>query len=226
MKRIRFTSLLSLASALLFSACSTDAPTAPVAPAASAASVLAATTPSALVVPTETLEQLYVRRELVRANQRAKRAALRPQYDQLRKAWIATRNETRDQVATLLRCIPSEYTGTAEVIGPAGGQLSIGANKLVIPRGALSQNMLLTMERPMGDLVAVTFGPHGLNFLKKAHLTLDYGTCLVPPSAQLKIVYATDDGSQILEILSSLANKGHSTIAAPIEHFSSYMIAY
>lgn len=220
MMRVRFTSLLSLAAALVFSACATDAPTAPT------PSVVAATTPSALLVPTETLDQLYARRDLVRAEQRAKRVALRPQYDELLKTWIATRNETLGQVATLLRCTPSEYTGTAEVIGPAGGQLSIGANKLVIPRGALSQNMLLTMERRMGDLVAVTFGPHGLNFLKKAHLTLDYGTCVVPPSAQLKIVYATEDGGQILEILSSLANIGHSTVAAPIEHFSSYMIAY
>ncbi len=64
----------------------------------------------------------------------------------------------------LLRCEPRAYDADVAIIGPNGGTLHMGAHELVIPKGALDQEVLITAEAPTTSLVNVRFGPEGLQF--------------------------------------------------------------
>jgi hypothetical protein len=75
-----------------------------------------------------------------------------------------------------------------------------------------------------GPTNSVRFSPEGLQFQKPAVLTLNYQNCrnIDVPKA---VVYTTD-GLVVREILQSLDILRLRIIAAPIDHFSRYAVAY
>jgi hypothetical protein len=128
----------------------------------------------------------------------------------------------------LLQCSPLPYASDVKTIGSGGGILRAGPHTLVIPKGALSKNTVITMEAPTAPRAQVTFKPHGLTFSNwsKPVLTLSYKHCsglgmLLPK----KIVY-TDDLLKILETLISLDLPKNKLVSSPLSHFSSYVVAY
>jgi hypothetical protein len=128
----------------------------------------------------------------------------------------------------LLQCRPLPYAADVETIGPGGGALRMGPHSLVFPPGALSKNTVITAEAPSSKYAQVTFKPHGLQFnnTMKPVLTLSYAHCnglltVIKP----KIVYV-DKNLKILEWLLSLNLSFNKTVSAPLNHFSSYMVAY
>lgn len=223
------------AAALVFliAGCSIDAPfTAPIQRTVDVS--LAASDASAASEATkkERHEQLIAQRDSIRRAAKALREASKGRLDLekvqwklFKRAWKAEQKLNKLADLDLLRCEPLEYAADAEVIGPKGGSLNIGPHKLVVPAGALTEEQLIVGTSPMGSLVQVQFGPHGLQFLKSASLSLSYSHCLAPSNFQFRLVYV-DSGLRITELPPSKDRKGQDQVDGYIDHFSGYMIAY
>jgi len=127
----------------------------------------------------------------------------------------------------LLKCSDLPYASTTQTVGIAGGILSAGPHKLVIPPGALSQPTTITMIVPTGlGVNAVKFQPEGLQFQKSAALTMSYANCSLLGKLLPKRIAYTTDGLQILYYLLSLDNLFSKYVTGKVNHFSSYVIAW
>ena len=131
---------------------------------------------------------------------------------------------TLGKVTDLLLCSPQPYAITKQTIGPSGGALKVGTHSLVIPKGALSEKVVITAEQIRGSTNSIRFSPEGLRFQQPAVLTMNYQNCALV-LLQKKIVYATEK-LKILEVLTSLDLFKSKTVTAPIDHFSRYAVAY
>ena len=100
----------------------------------------------------------------------------------------------------------------------------MGEHQLVIPAGALAQEELIVAEAPTSSLVDVNFGPHGLQFMRSARLTLSYKGCVRPTSSDLLVAYI--QGNRILELPPSQDRKADDEVDAEIDHFSRYAVAW
>jgi hypothetical protein len=153
------------------------------------------------------------------------------EFERARAEWkLFRRDQKRNEklnsrVADLLRCEPREYEGDAAIIGPAGGTLHIGDHELVIPRGALTEEQLITGEARTSSLVDVEFEPEGLQFQRPAQLTLSYKHCQVPAALDLLVAYL-GVGNKILEFPTSKDYRSYSEVTGEINHFSRYAVAY
>jgi hypothetical protein len=128
------------------------------------------------------------------------------------------------EITGLLTCEEQRYDVTYETVGPKGGTIKVGKHSLVIPKGALRYNVRIKAEQMRGSTNSVRFSPEGLKFQRPATLTLNYKNCenVETPKA---IVYTTEE-FKILEVLRSLDLFKKQTVAAPIDHFSRYALAY
>ncbi|HEX4561976.1 MAG TPA: hypothetical protein VH113_09120, partial [Gemmatimonadales bacterium] len=77
----------------------------------------------------------------------------------------------------LLRCSPLPPATSTATIGPLGGTLKVGPHTLVVPAGALADNVTITGALASGSYNAVTFQPEGLQFARSASLTMSYANC-------------------------------------------------
>jgi hypothetical protein len=126
----------------------------------------------------------------------------------------------------LLQCTPLPYASDAQVIGPEGGTLHLGPHVLRIPRGALSQPVLIRGEAPTDDVNSVRFFPEGLRFARPASLTMSYQNCNLLGRLLPKRIAYTTERLQILSYLLSLDNILRKTVTGRIEHFSRYAVAW
>ena len=128
------------------------------------------------------------------------------------------------KITGLLTCQEQQYASTYQTVGSQGGTIRIGKHSLVIPKGALRQNVRIRAEQMRGSTNSVRFSPEGLQFQKPATLLLNYQNCedVGTPKA---VVYTTEQ-LKILEVLRSLDLLKSETVTAPIDHFSRYAVAY
>jgi hypothetical protein len=120
--------------------------------------------------------------------------------------------------------------GTAAVvIGSAGGTVSAGGVKLVIPPGALDSNVEITLTVPAGNQLNVQLEPHGLQFKKPAHLSFALtGTMYDRGNAQTQLagVYHQDgvaaDAVTPVEIMNVQMVNGLASFG--VWHFSDYAL--
>ncbi|MCC6772444.1 MAG: hypothetical protein IT360_14715 [Gemmatimonadaceae bacterium] len=239
MKKLLSTSAFSLVAAVLLAACSIDAPpTAPtMLPSSDAVSLGKSPEQIAKKAAKEARkDSLEAIRDSIKTAAKLDKELLKAQLRLDKDAWKAFKKDLKlqrklDKFASLelLQCEPLGLEVEAEVIGPDGGTLRIGSHKLVIPAGALDEDELIVGTAPMGSLVQVVFGPHGLNFKKSAELTLDYGHCLLPTllgtGERYRLAYV-NESLQILELPPSKNSRVEDKVVGTIDHFSSYMIAY
>ncbi len=230
--------IVSVASAVLAGACSIDSPTAPSRPLVEASTAALSPAEKAALVATKDSvkaahDRLTVTRDSIRKLQhdtkeknKAAFTVLKKEWDAWKKQWAEYKKDNKDAKVELLRCAPLEYAGAAEIIGPNGGEIHVGPHKLVVPKGALSEEHLVVAEAPMGSLVQVLFEPHGLQFSTPSELTLSYAHCMRPDAYTYRIVYTDDNAKTILEFPPSSDDKTLQAVHAPINHFSSYIIAY
>jgi hypothetical protein len=242
MGRTRFVNLLALAAGLTLAACSdAGSPTETVTPADAHTGGPSFSMSAEAQARHEALKQeLEARKAQVKAAREAGKAS----YEAARNEWKAWKEDWKKQYAAqqrawkrehqgekggpdieLLRCEPKPYDADVAIIGPNGGTLHVGAGELVIPKGALDQEQLITMEAPTSSLVDVRFEPHGLQFERSAQLKLSYKGCVRPTSADLLVAYL-DLGNQVLELPPSLDLRADDEVEADIDHFSRYAIAY
>jgi hypothetical protein len=147
----------------------------------------------------------------------------KPLYDSLKAVWEQSLKQGKKTGSPLLMCDPLQYTADTKIIGPEGGDMSIGPHKLSIPRGALKQYTVVTGELPVSLNVEVKLSPHGLRFLKPPTLMLSYKHCLVPNESWYRLVYVDDNG-QILEWPFSYDAKRVGELFGWIWHFSTYAV--
>ena len=127
----------------------------------------------------------------------------------------------------LLKCSSLPYAQSTATIGPSGGSISAGPHTLVIPPGALLSPTTITMTAPTGlGVNAVTFQPHGLQFLTPASLTMSYSNCSLLGLLLPKEIAYTDDNLNILSYLLSLDNLLSKRVTGKVNHFSAYVVAW
>jgi len=126
----------------------------------------------------------------------------------------------------LLKCSPLPYDSTSQVIGPAGGTLTVGPHTLTVPPGALSVPTLITGVVNPDTVNAVRLAPQGLVFQQPVQLVMSYANCGVIGSLIPKRIAYTTDDLFILEIIPSLDDVLNQTVTGQVSHFSQYAIAW
>jgi len=125
----------------------------------------------------------------------------------------------------LVTCSKRATFSDSGEFGPNGGTLRVGSNRLIIPAGALTDRVTIS-GTIVGDTVAIIeFQPEGLHFKKPAGLILDATDCSIPDDGAADVVYINERGEIVERISATYSNAWH-TVAAPIEHFSGYAIAF
>ena len=149
-------------------------------------------------------------------------------YDSLHGIWAAThaKGHRRHQRAatTVLSCEPQPYAADVQIVGPEGGLFHVGPHFFWIPKGALSEKTVITVEMPVSTHAELDFAPHGLRF-GTSMILLNYRNCDLERSRTRSVAY-TDDAYQILETPASFDWKNYATVRADIKHFSHYVVAY
>ena len=128
----------------------------------------------------------------------------------------------------LLYCSPLPSVTTTQIIGPAGGSISVGPHTLIIPAGALSQAIAITAEAPSDSVRSVRLLPEGLTFAagKPARLTLSYSGCSLLGTLVPKRIAYTTDLLELLQLLPSIDDVLRRQVSAPLEHFSRYAVSW
>lgn len=129
------------------------------------------------------------------------------------------------QVFKAATCAPHAASVESGVFGPGGGTLYFAGSRLIIPGGALRDTVTISATIPEGASSSVEFAPHGLQFLKPAGLVLNTASCELANPLAPAVVYLAPDGS-VLQYIEAVFDPHWRTIAAPIDHFSGYAIAF
>lgn len=114
------------------------------------------------------------------------------------------------------------YSGSAD-IGPRGGRLTVNGVTLYVPPGALSRTVHITATVPEGENAFVEFQPSGLRFRRPAGLVFHTETCDLPYEPDVLYV---DDHGRVLERIDGRYIPYLQIVAAPITHFSGYVLAW
>lgn len=131
----------------------------------------------------------------------------------------------QSRIASARTCATHVAESDVGVFGPQGGTLIFGTSRLIIPGGALLDTVTISATIPDGDASRVEFRPQGLQFRKPAGLLLDTSGCSSVDTVAPSVVYLSESGV-ILETIPAVYDPHWQTIAAPIEHFSGYAIAF
>ena len=123
----------------------------------------------------------------------------------------------------LLRCEDQRSGSASEYIGPRGGRVVVGRNQLIVPAGALNRTVRITATVPDDDIAYVRFEPSGLVFRKSPLLVIDAAGCDIGHYAP-DVVYVKH--GEILERIDARYYPQYKVVAAPIDHFSGYALAW
>jgi hypothetical protein len=144
-------------------------------------------------------------------------------------------NDPSTAESGLLQCKPQPYAADSAWIGPKGGTIKIGHNEFTVPKGALDEPTLITMELPSDTVKTVRFSPEGLTFNPGAlpELKLDYKGCAKEKKGKgkgkdddkVKLVYTTEQ-LEILEVLPSADDALNEDVQTHLKHFSRYAVYY
>lgn len=150
---------------------------------------------------------------------------------------------TTEAVQVLLRSkpLPQDFS-TSNIIGPAGGVLSIPAAgvHVIFARGAVSAPTRITMTAIAGAAVAYEFQPHGLTFNAPVTVVQDLKQTAAEHDASLRdalqgsyfdtdlpntFVDAAHNFARIRESRHGKLKKDARFLEFIIEHFSGYMVS-
>jgi hypothetical protein len=148
-------------------------------------------------------------------------------YDSLKVEWDAFLARQRIlEPSALLRCDPLQFTGSASIVGPDGGDIDVGPHTLRVPPGALPWDAVITVEAPTGLEVGIELSPKGVGFREKLVLEIDYKHCTVsdtlPP---LRGVWVSDSGT-VMEFPPTVDDRQNGRLSVELDHFSKYAVAY
>ncbi len=121
-------------------------------------------------------------------------------------------------------CSTQTMANGSGVFGPGGGTLVFGTSSLIIPGGALRDTITISAIVVDTTTSRVELLPHGLQFEKPVGLLLDTSGCVIDGTAP-NVVYLSESG-EVLETIPAVYDPRWQTIAAPLNHFSGYAIAF
>lgn len=122
---------------------------------------------------------------------------------------------------TFLRCVTPEAMGAA-LIGPSGGELRVGPHRLIVPAGAVPHPTEISGYVPADSTITIWLEPHGMIFRKPVGLQLDASNCESIPD----VIYVGDAADGATEYIRAEYSALWKTVAAPLDHFSGYAIAF
>jgi hypothetical protein len=125
------------------------------------------------------------------------------------------------RIGRLRGCTAHDAQFGKAIIGPSGGELIVGKHRLIVPAGALTETVTISGTSPADSTPTIYLEPHGLQFRKSAGLILDVSNCTEVPS----VVYISEIGVLSPPIL-AVYSTWWLTVAAPIDHFSGYAVAF
>jgi hypothetical protein len=129
---------------------------------------------------------------------------------------------------------PQLYDSVSQVIGPAGGVITVGHHLFVLTPQVLTTSVRITAVAPADTVRWVRFQPNGLVFQIGSYgvpaiLYTSYKDCRVPLSDTLRIAQVTD----ALSILAYLQPYGQRNVLSSNQyavgllwHFSNYAVAW
>ncbi len=137
---------------------------------------------------------------------------------------------------SLLSCRPLRYDSVAQTIGPKGGVLEVRHNWLLVPQGALKDNVSITAVAPSDTVALIRLQPEGLRFQKTAFLVATYDNCRIRKGVTPRIAHVTD-ALAVIEYLPSgdysfgdpRLKKVHNwrrRVVGELQHFSNYAVAW
>lgn len=158
--------------------------------------------------------------ELARLNARI--PLLGDLYLDLLRTWVTT---LLQDTGELLACTPQPYAFDAAIVGPSGGELVVGAHRLVIPAGALDRPVVIVAQSVPSLNIDMDLAPNGLSFSEPVLLTLSYDHCgnEVLGQPPFRIVYIDPGGT--LEDRPSTDDRSNRRVTGLLDHFSRYAIA-
>jgi hypothetical protein len=118
-------------------------------------------------------------------------------------------------------CTPRDPQYGTATIGPNGGELDVGPNRVIIPPGALTTTVVVSGTSPADADPTIILEPTGLQFKKPAGLILDASNCLDVPDA----IYVNEIGV-LSDPIPAIYSTWWHTVAVPINHFSGYLVAF
>ena len=134
-------------------------------------------------------------------------------------------NTHRDNGSSaLVRCEAHGASSASAWIGASGGHIVAGDVRLIVPPGALTKKTYITATVPAGPYAFVSFQPHGLTFKKPAALIFDASECNVPGWYPPDVVYI--ENGAVVEEIDAILIPYLQLVAAPIDHFSGYALAW
>ena len=127
--------------------------------------------------------------------------------------------------ARLVACSAHVPVAGSNVVGPRGGTIWIGGSRLIVPAGALRDTVTITGTARGDGTSTIDFKPKGLHFLKPALLAFEGAECTFPGGAVPYVAYM-GEGNTVLEHIAAVYVPRWKIVAAPIEHFCGYAIAF
>lgn len=126
----------------------------------------------------------------------------------------------------LVACTPLPADSVTQIVGPAGGTITVGPHSFTVPAGALDSAVAITAVAPSSANNVVVFQPTGLTFSTPATLTLSYANC--GPLVHIfpaRVAYV-DNLLNILYYLPSIDNALSQSVSGQVQHFSDYAVAW
>jgi len=133
------------------------------------------------------------------------------------------------------------YDSVTQVIGPAGGLITVGRHFLWVDSMALSDTVRITAVAPADTVRWVRFYPNGLQFRTNgagwsALLYTSFKDCGVPTADTLRIAQVTDSLNVIrylappdstwIRVRKKVWSKGNQYVAGVLHHFSQYAVSW
>ena len=124
---------------------------------------------------------------------------------------------------------PAAIAQRTAVIGREGGSMAMGQHTLIVPAGAVDEDVTFTLRNASPTAIALDCGPSPMSFNIPVTLVLSYrGTqyqTLSPadPSLnELRIYYMSPDGELVPQ--RCVVDPTTNTIKAEVDHFSRYIL--
>jgi hypothetical protein len=132
------------------------------------------------------------------------------------------------QEASLIECPTTETLTESAAIDIAGGTVSIGRTRIVLPYGAVSSltNIELTIPASRYMEVEITANGDHINFFRPVLVTIDYSRCDPEVTAdRLSAWYINSDTKALLERMPGIDNKLTRSVTFYTGHLSGYALA-
>lgn len=128
---------------------------------------------------------------------------------------------------TLLVCPNDREIRETATIGPEGGALKLGENSLVLPEGAIEEEVRFTARLLADRSLKLSLEANDqptYKFARPATLTLSFGRCEAPSEPQRVRVYKIDEKGTIVEDLGGEVDVRARTVTTKLETLSIYTL--